>query len=52
MKGVDTQLQILNPHDAKRMLGVFLAIDGSNDVQITQMHIIATLWYERVRVGI
>ena len=51
LKGKQTQLQLLDPHEAKRMLGVFLAIDGSNDVQIKQMRKVAEVWYEKVRVG-
>ena len=47
MKGVDTQLQLLDPHEAKRMLGVFLAIDGNNDTQIAHMRKVAELWYEQ-----
>ena len=51
MEGQDTQLEILNPNEAKRMLGVFLTMDGSNDVQIAQMRKAADVWYEQVRVG-
>ena len=51
MEGRDTQLDILQPHEAKRMLGVFLAIDGSNNVQITEMRKAPALWYDRVRTG-
>ena len=35
---METNLEILHPHDAKRMLGVYLSIDGSNDVQIKEMN--------------
>ena len=51
MLGTESQLEILNPHDAKRMLGVYLDIDGSNEVQITHMKKIAKQWYEKIRVG-
>ena len=51
MNEVNTNLQILNPHEAKRMLGVFLAMDGSNDVQIKQMGKVASSWHEKIRVG-
>ena len=51
MAGKETQLQLLNPHEAKRMLGVFLAIDGSNDVQIKHMRRVAEVWYDQIRVG-
>ena len=51
MLGTEPQLELLNPHDAKRMLGVYLAIDGSNEVQITHMKKIAKQWYEKIRVG-
>ena len=49
--GVDTSLDLLQPHDAKRMLGVFLAMDGSNDVQVTEMRKAAASWYDKVRTG-
>ena len=51
MNGINTQLQLLHPHEAKCMLGVFLAIDGSNDVQIKHMRGVAERWFEQVRVG-
>ena len=51
LDGNEKELQCLSPHEAKRMLGVFLAIDGSNDVQIKHMRKIAEVWYEKVRVG-
>jgi len=33
------------------MLGVYLAMDGSNDVQVQQMREVAEKWNEKVRVG-
>ena len=51
MEGKDTQLDILQPHEAKRMLGVFLAINGSNQVQIAEMKKSTALWYDKVRTG-
>ena len=33
------------------MLGVFLAIDGGNDVQIKHMRRVAEVWYDQIRVG-
>ena len=49
--GVETPLKLLAPDEAKRMLGVFLAIDGSNTVQIKHMRNIAEGWYDKVRTG-
>jgi hypothetical protein len=51
MKGDQSQLKTINPEEAKRMLGVFLAIDGNNKVQIKHMRRVAEEWYEKVRVG-
>ena len=51
MKGKMSQLQILDPHEAKRMLGVFLAIDGSNNIQHKHMRNIAERWYDQIRAG-
>ena len=51
MLGDGIELESLNPHEAKRMLGVFLAMDGSNTVQIKHMRKVAVGWYEKVRVG-
>ena len=49
--GIETQLKLLQPHEAKRMLGVYLAIDGSNNVQVKHMRKIAETWYDKVRTG-
>ena len=49
--GEESQLKLLGPKEAKRMLGVFLAIDGSNDVQIKHMRQVAAKWYDKVRTG-
>ena len=49
--GDASQLKLLAPHEAKRMLGVFLAIDGSKDVQVRHMRQGAAEWYDKVRTG-
>lgn len=49
LNGNKTQLQILEPHDTNKMLGVFLAIDGNNVTQIAHMIRVADKWYEKVR---
>ena len=49
--GTTTKLKILEPYEAKKMLGVFLAIDGNNSTQIKHMRRIAYEWSEKVRVG-
>ena len=43
MNGEDKQLQIMEPHDAKKMLGVFLAMDGNNITQIAHKESIRTI---------
>ena len=51
MQGAATQLKILDPDEAKKMLGVFLAIDGNNTTHIKHMRRIAEEWADKVRVG-
>ena len=46
-KGTESQLKILESHEANRMLGVFLAIDGNNKVQIQHMRKVAETWYKK-----
>ena len=36
-EGIREKLEILEASEAKRMLGVFLAIDGNNDTQLVEM---------------
>ena len=50
-EGSREKLEILEVDEAKRMLGVFLAVDGNNKTQVEEMRKIADLWYEKVRVG-
>ena len=51
LNGDETQLQILEPHEAKKILGIFLAMDGNNETQIDHMRRVADEWYEKLRVG-
>ena len=41
LEGNNANLQILEPHEAKKMLGVFLAMDGNNVTQIAHMRRVA-----------
>ena len=47
----ESQLKILEPQEAKKMLDVFLAIDGNNTAQIKYMQKVAEQWSKKVRVG-
>ena len=51
MQGTTAQLKFLDLHEAKKMLGVFLAIDGNNTTQITHMKRIAEGWSDKVKEG-
>ena len=51
MKGGVTHLQILSPHEAKNMLGIFMAMDGNSSTQMKYMREVAEKWLEKVRVG-
>lgn len=51
MQEEDKQLNILEPHEAKKMIGVFMAIDGNNITQIAHMRRRSEQWYEKVIVG-
>lgn len=51
LNGDDAQPQILKPHEAKKMLGVFLAMESNNATQIKHMRKVVNEWYEYFRVG-
>lgn len=41
IKGNTVQLKILDPHEVKKILGVFLVVDGNNTTHIKHMKYIA-----------
>lgn len=44
MRGTATQLKILESDEAKKILGVSLAIDGNNNIQVKHMRRIVDEW--------
>ena len=46
-----TQLNIIEPGEAKRMLDVFLVIDGNNATRVKHMQRICEEWFEKARMG-
>ena len=49
---VRSNLQILDPSEARETLGVELAPDGNNDKAIAEMKKKATDWAEKIRIGL
>lgn len=44
-------IDMLNPDEARKMLGAYLTIDGNNDIKVRVMRKKAELWREWVQVG-
>jgi hypothetical protein len=49
--GVMQTLQQLEPHEARRSLGVYSAPDGNSKDQVTILRATAENWSEKIRVG-
>ena len=50
-QGINRPLKLLQPNEAQKMLGVWLAPDGNNEKQIEVMRDKAVKWAEKVRTG-
>ena len=45
------QIQLLNPNEARKMLGAYIAPDGNTKLQFTKLHDISKQWGHRVSNG-